>query len=82
MFHSVDITFRSSTGITFAFHPENASHAHALIAVLLCYMREYANPWFMRFFAEQYRQQHLMSKWNADEFNVDTAEGREIASML
>jgi hypothetical protein len=30
MFHSVDMTFRSSTGITFAFHPENASHAHAL----------------------------------------------------
>jgi len=45
-------------------------------------MREYANPWFMRFFAEQYRQQHLMSKWNADEFNVDTAEGLEIASIL
>jgi hypothetical protein len=82
MFHSVDMAFRSSTGITFSFHPENASHAHALIAGLLCYMREYANPWFMRFFSEQYKQQHATSKWNAEEFNVDTAEGLEIISML
>jgi len=82
MFHSVDMAFRSSTGITFAFHPENATHAHALIAGLLCYMREYANPWFMRFFADQYKQQHETSKWNAEEFNVDTLEGLELASML
>jgi hypothetical protein len=45
-------------------------------------MQEYANPWFMRFFAEQYKQQHETSKWNAEEFNVDTVEGLELASML
>jgi hypothetical protein len=82
MFHTVDIAFRSSTGITFSFHPENASHAHALIAGLLCYMREYANPWFMRFFAPQYIQQHETSKWNDEEFTVDTLEGLELTSML
>jgi hypothetical protein len=49
MFHTVDRSFRSDTGITFSFHPENATHAHSLIAGLLCYMRDYANPWFMRF---------------------------------
>jgi hypothetical protein len=45
-------------------------------------MREYANPWFMRFFADQYKQQHETSKWNTEEFNVDTLEGLELASML
>jgi len=82
MFHTVDKAFRSSTGLTFSFHPENATHAHAIVAGLLCYMREYANPWFMRFFAEQYKAQHETSKWNPESFEVDTAEGTELTSML
>jgi hypothetical protein len=36
----------------------------------------------MRFFADQYKQQHETSKWNTEEFNVDTLEGLELASML
>ena len=50
--------------------------------LLLCYMRDYANPWFMRFFAPMYRTQHETSRWNPDSFEVDTAEGTELASML
>ena len=82
MFHTVDKTFRSTSGVTFSFHPENATHAHAIIAGLLCYVREYANPWFMRFFSEPIRIQHETSKWNPDSFEVDTAEGLELSSML
>jgi hypothetical protein len=82
MFHTVDKAFQSDTGVTFSFHPENAEHAHANIAGLLCYVREFANPWFMRFFAEAYRQQHETSRWNPDSFEVDTAEGLELMSML
>jgi len=82
MFHSVDRTFRSSTGITFSFHPENATHAHAIVAGLLVYVREYANPWFMRFFGEEFKQQHVTSKWNEESFEVETAEGAELTSML
>jgi hypothetical protein len=82
MFHTVDKAFRSSTGLTFSFHPENATHAHVIVAGLLCYMRDYANPRFMSFFAEQYTVQHETSKWNPESFEVNTAEGTKLTSML
>jgi len=82
MFHSVDRTFRSSTGITFSFHPENATHAHAIVAGLLVCMQEYANPWLVRFFGEAFKQQHATSKWNEKSFEEEAVEGAELTSML
>jgi len=61
LFHSVDRTWRSSTGITFTFIPENETDAHSFVAGLIPFIKATHSPWFIKFFSEEAQLQHLNS---------------------
>jgi hypothetical protein len=61
LFHSVDRTWRSSTGITFTFIPENETDAHSFVVGLIPFIKATHSPWFIKFFSEEAQLQHLNS---------------------
>jgi hypothetical protein len=74
LFHTVDRHWRSQTGITFTFLPENEEDARSYIARLIPFLKETASAWFMRLFPEEAKIRHLHSRWDNSTRQAYSAE--------
>jgi hypothetical protein len=82
LFHSVDRLWRSQTGITFTFLPENEEDARSYIAGLVPYLKDSADPCFMKFFLEEAKLQHMNSKWDRATRQAYSADEAELEDLL
>jgi len=82
LFHSVDRLWRSQTGIMFTFLPENEEDARSYIARLIPYLKDSANPWFMKFFSEEAKLRHMSSRWDQSTRQAYFADEAELEDLL
>jgi hypothetical protein len=82
LFHTVDRTWRSQNGITLTFHPENEAEVRAHIAGLIPFLKETANPWFMRLFTEEAKIRHFSYHWDTKTKQAYSAEEAELDIFL
>jgi hypothetical protein len=61
LFHSVDRTWHSQTGITLTFLPENEANARSFVVGLIPYIKVTHSSWFLKFFSEDAQLRHLHS---------------------
>jgi hypothetical protein len=82
LFHTVDRSWRSQTGITFNFLPENEEDARSFIAGLIPFLKATESPWFMKLFSEEAKLRHLHSRWDSTTKQVFSAEEAELEDLL
>jgi len=82
LFHTVDRSWRSQTGITFTFLPENEEDARSFIAGLIPFLKATESPWFMKLFSEEAKLRHLHSRWDPTTRQVFSAEEAELEDLL
>jgi hypothetical protein len=62
LFHTVDRLWRSQTGISFTFFPENEEEARSFIAGMIPFVKSTESLWFMKLFTEDAKLRHLHSR--------------------
>lgn len=82
LFHTKDCKWCSTNGITFTFHPENEADARSHIAGLIPFLKETANPWYLKLFSEESKLQHATSRWDTKTRQAFSAEEAEIDNFL
>lgn len=82
LFHSIDRTWHSQNGITLTFLPENETDAHSHVAGLMPFLKETADPWFMRLFSEEAKLHHVTSRWDTKTWQEFSAEKTELDCFL
>jgi hypothetical protein len=82
LFHTVDRSWRSQTGITFTFLPENEEDARSFIAGLIPFLKATESPWFMKLFSEEAKLQHLHSRWDSTTRQVFLAKEAELEDLV
>jgi hypothetical protein len=82
LFHTVDMLWRSQSGITFTFLPENEEDARSYIARLIPFLKETASAWFMRLFSEEAKIRHFHSRWDNSTRRAYSAEEAELDTLL
>jgi hypothetical protein len=79
LFHTIDKLWRSENEVVFTFLPENESDARSIVAGLIPFLTNTADPWYLNMFTQEARIRQASSKWDpetrqvfsADEFVVD-----------
>jgi hypothetical protein len=82
LFHTIDKQWRSETGATFTFLPENDSEARSIIAGLIPFLKHTADPWYMKMFTTEAKYRHASSKWDQETRQVFSVEEYEIDEFL
>jgi hypothetical protein len=82
LFHTIDKQWRSETGVTFTFLPENDSDARSIIAGLIPFLRHTAPPWYMNMFTTEAKYRHASSKWDQATRQVFSVAEFEIDEFL
>lgn len=82
LFHSVDCTWRSCTGITLTFLPENEADTRSFVAGLIPYIKATHSSWFLKLFSEDSQLQHLNLTWNSTTRQAYSAEEAELDGFL
>ncbi len=82
LFHTIDKQWRSENVVVFTFLPENDSDARTIVAGLIPFLKDTADPWFLNMFTPEAKIRHAASKWDHETRQVFSVDESEVDEFL